>query len=713
MSCILAFATGPLARAQSLSIPMAGHVPADAVAYFGWAGADSLSAKYEVSAMGDFIDHSNLPDIARQHVPKLWDQLSGTGANSKATAALQKVLPILWRHPVAIYGSRVTIDPNGMPHAAVGLVCDAGTDSAELAADIPAMWVGEGGPRVSVNGTTVTAILGEEPIVKHLAGVLARDEHFIATMKKLQPAPALALYVDGAAILKSAIESAATNPQASEIWPKVRDALGIANVKSFAMTDGFEGSNWVDMSALEAPGPRTGLLAAIEPKPIDPVLLARIPSSATSVSVVNFDLVKVFDTIADAMAVTKESDTAFHQGAGIATVVLGRNLRRQIIGPMGPQWVMYSDSASHAMVVMNHPSDADAAGDGIVSAMFGLSNLANGQIPGAAAKPVVSIDQKRVKGIDLTSAVMQVVSPTEAVKDKILYFGLATDSVVAAARAPATIPPNDLMHSPDFLLAEKNLGVSKFASFDYCDLPKTAPAAYGNFGKVADQLKPMLDAAKIDLPKVQLPPIDQLAAHLSPALSVSWADEQGVYSKSISPFPGSCDLLGDQQQSMTMVSTFAGAVAIAMPALGHARTQAARVQAMSNERQIGLGLMMWANDHKGNLPPDLGSIVSAGYMGKNVKIFLKPGSKTEVPAEIANGTNDQAAAWVNDHAEYVLLQAGRQLNKIGNATRTPTVLPADAEQSTEPVPVAFADGHAEMCAPERVKHFLHPDDGNE
>jgi len=42
-----------------------------------------------------------------------------------------------------------------------------------------------------------------------------------------------------------------------------------------------------------------------------------------------------------------------------------------------------------------------------------------------------------------------------------------------------------------------------------------------------------------------------------------------------------------------------------LPSLGRAREQANRVKCASNLRQIGQAAMMYANEHAGQLPPDL------------------------------------------------------------------------------------------------------------
>ena len=708
--CILSFAAlfSSWAKAQTIAMPMADRVPDDAVAYIGWAGADSQSKAFQASDLSAFLSHSNLSTVAGGYLTKLWDQLAQSSGDEGAVAGLKKSLPPLWHHPVAIYASNVTISPDGTPDANVALICDAGVDAAELKENLETAIKGEPHLHVVVQDSLVIVSLDHSPTAKD-GQSLAEQPGFIGAMKSLQPSPAIAIYVDARMMLQKANESAAANDKASEIWPKVRDALGIDSVKFFALTAGFDGNNWMMASTLDAPNPRTGLLAAIEPKPIDPALLARVPASTGSVSVYNFDLAKLFDTIGQAMVANPDSDRLFHQAAGLATMGLGRNFRQQILAPLGTQWVMYSDARLHSVVLLNHPSDADTASDSMVSAIFGLANLANTQIPGATTQPIVNLDQKTIKGIDLTSAVTKSAAPTFAAKDGILYFGLSADSVVNSASLPAVSTAQDVLHGDNFMGAVQRLGVSNFASFDYSDLPKTAPRAYDNFGS-ADTLRQIMQMFGIEIPKIELPPLDQFKAHLSPALSVSLADDKGVYSKSISPFPMSTYLLGDPQQSMVGTTTLSAATAVLMPALQRARQQAMSVQLMSNERQILLGLVMYAQAHHGELPPDLGTLVSEGALQKaKLELFLKPGSKTKVPKEIAQGSPQQQTDWVNDNTEFIFLLPGKNLRDLRNVSQMAALVPKDAGTAITRTAVGFVDGHVEMCKPERVQHLLQPD----
>ncbi len=705
MSIVL---SASLARAQS-TYPLADKIPADSVVYLGWAGADSLQDAYAKSDLAAFVDHTNLQAVAGDVIPKLFAKMAEQSDDKQTADAFHATLPLLWKHPCALYVANVSIKDDGTPTGDAVLLCDPGNDSAELLKDFQTL-VNAGHLAIVTRGSLI-GIAAQQAASPEPTSFLASAPAFVAAMKPLQNNPALAIYIDGKSLLTHCDESAAKDADAATIWPRVKEILGLNGFDGLAVTAGFDHGSWSTASALQAPAPRKGLLAVIEPKPIDPLLLARVPASAMSVSVTNFDSALLFDTIASAMAVTPKGEKTFHQAVGLATLGLGRNLRRQILGTLGPQWVVYSDASTHGPVVLNHPNDPDGASDGLVSALFGLVNLANNQIPGANKNPVVTADQSTVKGVDVTSATTKWVAPTFAVKGKVLYFGMAAEPVVIAANSPATVDGKDVLHSDGFTAALKRLGSPSYVSFDYADIPQSTPAALDSLNASSQQVHDILGSFGIEYPQIELPKAADLKGHLSPALSICWADATGVYSRSTSPFPGSDLLLGDPRESLVGVGSVSLVAGVALPAVAKAREAARRTQSMSNERQICMALFLYANDHNGVFPPDLASCSS--YLGgkTGMRVFVDPQTNNSVPPEVLNGTDDARAAWVKDHADYVLLLPNQKLSELKNASSTAAIAPRDAEKSTKPVAIGFADGHVETCTPDRVHDLLHPDGG--
>jgi type II secretory pathway pseudopilin PulG len=71
-------------------------------------------------------------------------------------------------------------------------------------------------------------------------------------------------------------------------------------------------------------------------------------------------------------------------------------------------------------------------------------------------------------------------------------------------------------------------------------------------------------------------------------------------------------------------------VSVLLPALCRSREGSNRIACASNMRQIGLGAIMWANDHGGNFPDDLDTILKTQDLSPQV--FVCPSSKDTAPA---------------------------------------------------------------------------------
>jgi hypothetical protein len=83
-------------------------------------------------------------------------------------------------------------------------------------------------------------------------------------------------------------------------------------------------------------------------------------------------------------------------------------------------------------------------------------------------------------------------------------------------------------------------------------------------------------------------------------------------------------------------------------------------------KQIGLGLTLYANDHQGHYPPDLGALVKTEQFP--VDNFLRPQHVLfpfgfrHPPANVAQMSPDGQAKWVDENADYLYLGANMTSN---------------------------------------------------
>jgi hypothetical protein len=206
----------------------------------------------------------------------------------------------------------------------------------------------------------------------------------------------------------------------------------------------------------------------------------------------------------------------------------------------------------------------------------------------------------------------------------------------------------------------------------------------------------------VPMPELKLPPLDVLKDQLSPSLSATWADDNGIYAKSISPFPFSAALLGDSQSAITSSGVGAAVTAVLLPALNRSRETAKRVQCASNIRQILQGILLYANDHKGEYPPDLGTLLTDEPL--TLDVFVCPLTKTEIPPEIRNAPKAQQATWVNEHSDYVYHGKGMNVRKA--AAMTPVISEREGAATAVGENIGFGDGHVEWTSPAQAKKLL-------
>jgi prepilin-type processing-associated H-X9-DG protein len=502
--------------------------------------------------------------------------------------------------------------------------------------------------------------------------------------------PVAALYLNYEKLLDTIGNVAKTaDPQAGDTLDKVRQTLGLRGLKRIIVTSGFDGQDWGTMAFVEAPEPRTGLLKMMSSEPMSEQTLSVIPQSATMAGAGRADVSSLLPTLRDTLReVHPQVADQFDEMLKSIAQQSGVDIEKDLIGSLGDEWAYFTDpsiggTGLGSLTVVNRLKDPAR----FEQSLTRIEDFALQQIEqqlGPAAQLHLRFDTVQLDGMTVHYLAVPLVSPSWVVHDGRLYVAAFPQIAAAAARRPVD-SSTSILHNPGFVALRQRLGHTDAIGLTFEDLPRTAPEAYNSWLMVT-RLAGFGDLFGIKSPPILLPELQKLLAHLSPAGSVKWVDAEGAHMRSIEPFPGSTVVASDP--AITAVYAEPLLVATLLPALNRAREQATRVRSASNLRQIGLGAIMYANNHNGKFPPDLGAMAQEQEM--SAAVFVSPRTSHPMPPPDVKSPKD-VAAWVKDNSDYAYVGAGK------NATAPPDVVIAyeKPDEVTEGINILFADGHVE------------------
>jgi hypothetical protein len=596
-----------------------------------------------------------------------------------------------------------------MPTPKVAILCQAGKEAqglaesvtkvvAQLPPDVPvkvkvAVWPGD---VLVISTFAITAPRPEDS--------LAQREQFVSAVKQGRADPALIAFFDYEKVLNVASLgiNMAADAKTKTLWQRVLLTTGVAGVKRLVFTAGFDGKDWGTQAFVEAPQPRMGLLAALlDAQPVSEDLLKRAPRSSSWVAASRWDLAKMLKDVRNATARLQPEASREVEGA-IAQVnaALGLDLQKDLLGSMGDQWLAFnSDETGHGllgMVLINPLRDSAKAEQALTS----LEKRANEAMAHEAEEdgPTIAFETTKVGDLTIHYLGVPAVAPCWAIKNDTLYVALFPQ-ILAAATEVEGGEGKSILANEKFKAARERLGVSGSAiSFSYMDLPRLAPRGYQMVLALQRGALGFADMFGLQTPAMVLPPLNKIEPHLGTSMSATWVDDAGWHYRGVTPFPGA-DVFGGEQAVATAVAPVAAAVAV--PAAAKARAQARAVQSMNNMKQIGLGVIMYANDNNGDLPPDLGATTK--YVPAAM-VYVSPEKQGKMMMPADANTPEALAKWVNEHADYVYV--GKDLGKLSKVPQPAQAIVAyeKPERATNGnLAAVFADGHVEILPLTLVK----------
>jgi type II secretory pathway pseudopilin PulG len=615
-----------------------------------------------------------------------------------------------WRRPTALYVG--PMDYSGKaPMPRVALLCDAGKDAKSLA-DTAGKLAAQVPPEAPVRVRVQTwpgdiVVVSNFDLSPQFGESLAQREQFTAAVKQGRPDAAFTAFFDAEKVLNvaSLAINAAADAKTKQRWQRFLLSSGVAGIKRLLYTAGFDGKDWGSQAFVDAPQPRMGALAMfLDPRGVSDDTLKLAPKSSNWVAATRFDLAALLKLVRNTAAqVDPQLSRNIEEPYRELCTALGMDLQRDVLGTLGEEWLAFnSDQTGRGLLgltAVNRLRDP-AAAQRALTILETKANAAMKETDPGMEGPTVAFETTKVGDLTIHYLAIPAVAPCWATKGDRLYVSLFPQ-ILAAAAEHDPAKGESVLANPDFLAARQRLGIpGNGESISYMDLPKLAPRGYQMVLALQRSALGAADLFGLQTPALAVPPLNKIMPHLGASVAATWVDDAGWHYRGVTPFPGA-DLLGGEQAAVTTVAPAAAAVAI--PAMARARQQAQAVASMSNLRQIGLTMQLYANDHNTDLPPDLG----ATYRYVNsAAVYVSPQRLGTVPLPTGKPA-EEVAKWINQNSDYVYVGAKfRKYTKILNAPQTVMAHEKFDLARNGTIGAVYADGHAFFNRVEVVKDRL-------
>jgi len=387
--------------------------------------------------------------------------------------------------------------------------------------------------------------------------------------------------------------------------------LGLNNIRAITARAGFAGPDVISNSLVEMPAPRTGLFASL--KPIDIKAFDMVDAGAMNAAAVNCDLGGVYDTVLGAVKTVAGEDFAeVEQGIAAVESQLKFKVRRGLLESLSGEMVFYSLTSG---VSTQSPMGGFVLIAGLKDTKLWEDTFtAIGEFAAAKSGGMVQVGSQEQGGRTVHTwavvplAMAQIMPTWTLVGDKVVIGS----SPVICTRAIEQIESGtkSIRSTEGFRTATAELP-SNLISLRYSN----SELQFTQLMTALQQFWPMATMAaanaELKLPMI-LPNLSHIAQDMSSSCRYSWFDDRGLRCRYRGP---------GIEPSLGGVAGVALGLGVAMPAMARARQQARHAVSMSNMKQIGLVLMMYADEQQGKLP---GRIEQAREYYGNSKILRSP-----------------------------------------------------------------------------------------
>ena len=557
VACVALLACMAVTTSAARAQPLADKVPADAMLYIGWQGYDTKSPGFAGSHFEAVLKAAEFQKFVDVTVPQILDKVAQK--DQRAAGIIAVAVPVLkpmFRHPTTIWLGKpdIAVGGNKPPVIRAGIICQAGPDGEAMMQSLQAL-LEQAGPQaneqiklVKTADSVIVSMNYAEGDMPPAGQSLAQSASFKAVTPHAVPNASFIVYADVEQLVTVVDQAVDTYAQGEpkEVWPKMREAIGLQGVKHFIWTSGFDGKEWMDHMFLHAPGPRTGLVALGEAKPLSDGVLKVVPVTATAAGAFRFDAGKVFAGIRAAVAkVDPRAGQRMDDELAKASKSIGMDIEKDVIGVFGDEWIYYIDPTvggrgGLGFVLINKLADPAQAEQSLVK----LGQLMEDELAKAMRMPEMKVKMFTTKSGETTIHYVgtPLISPAWAVRNGYLVVGMFPQVVAGALDQFGS--DKSILDNPAYQQVRARLNVADATGVGFADLQKTAPDGYTTWLMIS-RLTGFAEMFGVDSPAMILPPLNRLMPHLTPAGSVLWVDKDGYHAKNLTPFPGATLLAQD------------------------------------------------------------------------------------------------------------------------------------------------------------------------
>ena len=549
--------------------PLAARIPSNAQIYFGWAGPVAQWPGYKTSNLRVVLSHTHIADFIQGNLPMLlhrFNQLPAARNTQLHITEFKKAFAIgslLMTHPFAVYFRPISTGIRNVgPVPQVVLIMNAGKYLDAVLAIFKKLprELYPTGPRITegVVGSMVYAGIhitpGVQKALAHRGKTLATAASFCRTMRFMPAKPVSAEFADltrlrayANTLLDQALHHTAPRgtPQGKQQRIILNSAKIILNGGSFhnatayASADGFSGRQWLNASFLALRH------VTVKPTPGAADMLALTPENSPLVTVSHLNagaFVRTFKTYLEVAG--PQMRRRVQQVLTMVNGITGVDIEKDLINAFGPYWLTYQSpvmpmSSSLGQVLVNklaHPERLSRALQTLTPMALLAVNAAMRQ-RGYTGTPA----QLRIlhsHGATIYYIKAAAVMPAWAIAHKYFYFSAFPRPIEIALARRANAP--SILNNKKFLALQKQLGcTSGYTNATFVDQLRLLPDFYSSLTTEAATYSLLLGLQFNPPISSLVPRLSDLQKATTTSGSVTWTDQSGWHSRSISGYPGS------------------------------------------------------------------------------------------------------------------------------------------------------------------------------